>query len=165
MKRCVFIVLSILLSTLLGATAVWAQEKGIIELEVVASQEKEVINDRGEKEIMRIPVTRVVPGDEVIYTLNYTNIGKEPADSVIITDPVPEHMIYAEESAEGVDTAITFSVDKGTTYDFPAVLTVVGTDGKERPAKGSDYTHIKWTLKRSLAPGETGRVSFRARLE
>jgi uncharacterized repeat protein (TIGR01451 family) len=165
MKRCAFIVLSILLSVLLGTTAVWAQKKGIIELEAVAEQEKEVINDKGKKEITRVPVARVVPGDEVIYTFNYTNIGEEPADNVVITDPVPEHMVYTEGSAKGAETAITFSVDKGTTYDLPIKLTVVGADGKKRPAKGSDYTHIKWTLQRALAPGEKGRVSFRARLE
>jgi len=161
----VFIVLSILLSVLLGTSAVWAQKKGIIELEAVAEQEKAAINDKGEKVITRVPVARVVPGDEVIYTLNYTNIGEEPADNVVITDPVPEHMVYTEGSAKGADTVITFSVDKGKTYDLPAVLTVVGADGKERPAKGSDYTHIKWTLQRALAPGEKGRASFRARLE
>jgi uncharacterized repeat protein (TIGR01451 family) len=165
MKRSAFIVLSILLSVLLGATAVWAENKGIIELGVLAWQEKEVINEKGEKEITRVPAAMVVPGDEVIYTLNYTNVGEEPADSVIITDPVPEHMVYTEGSAEGADTVITFSVDKGATYGLPAVLTVAGADGKERPAKGSDYTHIRWTLQRSLAPGEKGGVSFRARLE
>jgi uncharacterized repeat protein (TIGR01451 family) len=165
MKRCVFIVLSILLSALLGATAVWAQQKGMIDLTVVAEQEKEVINAKGEKELTRIPATRVVPGDEVVYTLNYTNIGQEPADNVVITDPVPEHMIYTEGSASGADTVITFSVDNGSTYDLPAKLTNVGADGKERPAKGVDYTHIRWTLTKSLSPGERGHVSFRARLE
>ena len=165
MKRCLFIVLSILLSALLGVAAVWAQQKGMIELEAVAQQEKEVINAKGEKEITRVPVTRVVPGDEVVYTLLYTNIGQEPADNVVITDPVPEHMIYTEGSASGADTVITFSVDNGAKYDLPAKLTIVGADGKKRPAKGADYTHIRWTLTKSLTPGEKGHVSFRALLE
>jgi uncharacterized repeat protein (TIGR01451 family) len=165
MKRCAFIVLSMLLSALLGATAVWAQQKSSIELKVIVQQEKEVINAKREKEFVRIPVTRVVPGDEVVYTLLYTNIGKESADNVVITDLVPEHMIYTKGSASGTDTIITFSVDNGATYDLPAKLTIVGADGKKRPAKGSDYTHIRWTLKRSLAPGEKGQASFRARLE
>ena len=165
MKRLVFIVVSILLSVSVSAGAVWAQQKGNIELKAVAEQEKEVINDKGEKEITRVPVARVVPGDEVVYTLHYTNSGQEPADNVVITDPVPEHMMYTEGSASGADTVITFSVDNGATYDLPARLTIVGADGKERPAQGSDYTHIRWTLTKSLAPGETGRVSFRARLE
>jgi len=165
MKRYVLIFLFILLTALLGTTAVWAQQKGVIELQAVAEQEKAVINDKGEKMLTRIPVTTVVPGDEVIYTFNYTNVGQAPADNVVITDPVPEHMMYTEGSASGADTVIRFSVDNGMTYDLPEKLTIVGADGNTRPAKGSDYTHIQCRRQKSLAPGETGSVSFRARLE
>ena len=165
MKQLVFIALSILLSVSVSAGAVWAQQKGNIELKAVAEQEKEVINDKGEKEITRVPVARVVPGGEVIYTISYRNVGQEPTDNVVITNPVPEHMFYREGSTSGADTIITYSVDNGKTYDLPAKLTVVGADGKKRPAKGSDYTHIRWTLQKSLAPGKKGHVSFRAQLE
>ena len=50
-------------------------------------------------------------------------------------------------------------------YEVPANLTIVGADSKKRPAKGSDYTHIRWTIQKSLAPEEKGLVSFRAQLE
>jgi uncharacterized repeat protein (TIGR01451 family) len=165
MKRYVLIVLAALLIAFVPNSAVWAQPKGNIELKAVAEVEMEVINAKGEKELTRVPVTRVVPGDEVVYTLLYTNIGQEPADNVVITDPVPEHMIYTEGSASGADTVITFSVDNGATYDLPAKLKIVDADGKTRPAKGADYTHIRWTLTKSLTPGGKGHVSFRALLE
>ena len=89
----------------------------------------------------------------------------EPADKVVISNPVPEHMLYQEGSAAGEDTDIAFSVDNGTTYDVPEKLTIVDDDGKERPAKGADYTHIRWTLQKSMAPEEKGLVTFRAQLK
>jgi len=164
MKRQMFIMLSLLLFTCVGSTALWAQQGGIVELNAVAEMEKEVVNSKGQKELIRVPIARAVPGDEVIYTIHYTNTGQEPADNVVIINPVPEHMIYTPGSAAGADTVIVFSVDNSETYDFPEKLRVTGTDGNIRPARASDYTHIKWTRQKSLMPGEKGHVSFRARL-
>ncbi len=165
MKRQMFIVLSVLLFTCVSFTALWAQQQGIIELNAIAEMEKEVINANGEKVLVRVPVARAVPGDEVIYTIHYANTGQEPADNVIIIDPIPEHMHYSPGSAAGVGMAIVFSVDKGEAYELPEKLKVTGSDGNIRPARASDYTHIKWTRQKSLMPGEKGQVSFRARLE
>ena len=165
MKRFVYIAFAALLLALACSGEIWAQNQGAINLKVIGETEVEVLNAKGEKEIKRVPAVKVVPGDDVVYTLSYSNGGKEPADKVVITNPVPEHMFYREGSASGADTHITFSVDNGKTYDLPEKLTVVDADGKERPAKGSDYTHIRWALYKSLAPGEKGQVSFRATLE
>ncbi len=165
MKRYVLIMLAALLTAFIANSAAWAQPKGNIELKAVAEVEMEVINANGEKELKRLPASSVVPGDFVIYTIYYANVGKAPADKVVITNPVPEHMRYEDGSASGVGTGITFSVDNGKRYDVPINLTMVGADGKKRPAKGSDYTHIRWTLQKSLAPEEKGRVNFRAQLE
>ena len=165
MKRQIFMVLSVLLFSCMGVTELWAQQQGRIELDAIAEMEKEVINAKGEKEHIRVPVARAVPGDEVIYTIYYNNAGQEPADNVVIVNPIPEHMIYTPGSAAGADTVIVFSIDKGETYAFPEKLRVTGTDGNIRPARASDYTHVKWTRQKSLMPGEKGQVSFRARLE
>ncbi len=165
MKRYVLIILAALFITFVANNAVWAQPKGNIELKAVAEVEMEVINAKGEKELKRVPAARVVPGDFVIYTIYYANVGKEPADKVVITNPIPEHMRFEDGSASGEGTRITFSVDGGKRYDVPVNLTIVGADGKKRPAKGSDYTHIRWTLQKSLTPEEKGLVSFRAQLE
>ena len=165
MKRKRFIVLSILFLALTAANAGWAQQKGMIELDTVAEMEKEVINSKGEKERIRVPVTTAVPGDVIIYTLYYTNKGQEPADNVVIIDPIPEHMIYIQGSASGADTVITFSMDKGETYDLPEKLTITSANGFVRPARPSEYTHIRWTRQKALPAGQKGQVSFRARLE
>ena len=84
---------------------------------------------------------------------------------MVITNPVPEHMNYKGGSAAGEGMAITFSIDGGNSYDRPENLKVKNTDGKERIAEPSEYTHIRWVLNGSIQPGEGGEVIFRAILQ
>ena len=165
MKGVLPVALSFLLFVSIGTGSARAQAKGTIELRMTAEQEIEVINADGVKEVKRVEAARVVPGDEVIYTIHYMNVGGEAADSVVITNPVPEHMVYKNRSALGEGTTITFSVDGGTAYDLPENLTVLDDEGKERPAKASNYTHVRWTFVESLLPETAGYVAFRAILE
>jgi uncharacterized repeat protein (TIGR01451 family) len=165
MKRIETVALALLLLAFVGAGVVRAQEERSIELTMVAEQEVTVINEEGEEEVKRVPAARVVPGDEVIYTIYYRNLGEQTADNVVITNPVPEHMMYKDGSAGGEGTSITFSVDGGKIYDVPANLKVRDAEGKENPAKAADYTHIRWILNESLPPEAQGIVSFRAILE
>lgn len=135
-----------------------------LELTMVAEKEVTVRDDTGETRVERVRPDLVVPGEEVIYTISYANPLAEPADNVVITNPLPEHMTYSAGTAEGVDTEILFSVD-GSRFDRPGALTVRVEDGTERPATVEDYTHIRWLLKASVLPGATGQVSYRARLQ
>lgn len=143
----------------------WSQEKGAVELKAVAEMEVEVINDEGQKEVQRVPAAKVVPGDIVIYTIYYTNNGADSAENFVITNPVPEHMTYLTESAGGENTEITFSVDGGKSYSIPGDLTVTDSEGNQKIAGPSDYTHIRWALNQPVAPGDTGYVYFNAQLE
>ena len=165
MIRFMSVVLTFVLSVLFSGGAAWAQQKGLIELRAVVEKDVEVINEAGVPETRRVEAGKVIPGDEVIYSIYYTNSGKEPADKVNITNPIPEHMLYRSGSALGADTTITFSVDGGETYDAMGNLKVTDANGKERPAETRDLTHIRWTLEKSLPHGSEGFVSFRAQLE
>ena len=108
----------------------------------------------------------MVPGDELIYTVAYTNKTAKPAEKVMVTNPVPKHTRYKDGSAAGDNADITFSVDGGKTFATPDKLTVTIKDkaGKDnvRPAAGAEYTHIRWVLKQNVAPGQSGAVRFRA---
>lgn len=157
------VILLILLSA--GMETVRAQEEGTVELKAVAEMELAVVNDDGQTEIQRVPAAKVVPGDVVIYTIHYTNKRSEPAENFVITNPVPQHMVYLESSAEGENTNITFSIDGGNTYDIPDNLTIASSDGNRVPAKPSDYTHIQWAFNDPVAPNQTGLVNFKARLK
>jgi uncharacterized repeat protein (TIGR01451 family) len=143
----------------------WSQEKGAVELKAMAEMEVEVVNDDGQKEAQRIPAAKVVPGDVVIYTIYYTNNGAEAAENFVITNPVPEHMVYLATSAEGENTEISFSVDGGNSYDIPGNLTITNSEGEQSEAEVSDYTHIRWAMNEPITPEKTGYVYFKAQLE
>jgi uncharacterized repeat protein (TIGR01451 family) len=150
---------------LLAASDAVAYAGNTLDLRVVAEVEVEVVNDDGEPEITRIDARRVVPGDEVIYTISCENVGSERADGVLITNPIPDHMLYVRHTAGGDGTTVLFSVDGGRTYGAPGDLVVDDGTGAERRAVESDYTHIRWTLDEPLGPHEIKEVAFRAILE
>jgi len=150
---------------LVALTAVWAYAQGQIQLTSVAEVEVERFNQEGKKEVQRVKASKVLPGNEVIFTTYYENTSEEVAENAVITNPVPEHMIYTENSARGEGTRITFSVDGGKTYDAPAKLFIFDASGRKFPARPQDYTHIRWTFGDPLQPGAKGEVSFRAILQ
>lgn len=160
-------ILALLSMLLILSSQAMAADKEAIELTSVAEIEVTVKNDKGEMEVKRVEAAKanVVPGDVVIFTNYFTNKGEKPADKVVLTNPVPEHMLYVDGTAEGKDARIEFSVDKGKSYNMPNKLIIKKADGKERPATAADYTHIRWTLEKSVVPGGKGSVSFRAKVK
>lgn len=138
-------------------------------LNVISKSEIDVIvvNEKGEKEVKRVDAAKakVVPDDEVIFTNIYENIGKLPLTDAVINNPVPEHTVYVDKSAEGKGTRIEFSIDGGKTFGQPNALLKVGKDGKAKPAPASDYTNIRWTVEKPVPPGVKGSVSFKARVK
>lgn len=154
------------LLALLLPMAAWAQP-GSVSLISVAEVEIKVKNDQGIEEIKRIPAAsaNVAPGDAVIFTNYYSNKGDKPADKVVVTNPVPNNMFYVDGSAGGKNARIEFSIDKGKTFGLPETLIISTDDGKERPARSTDYTHIRWTLTTAVPPGEKGEVAFRAKVQ
>jgi uncharacterized repeat protein (TIGR01451 family) len=154
----------------IGITCLWLGVATIARaqtVEVVQRAEREVeILEKGVKVKKVAPVEKIVPGDEVLYTLTYTNKTGKPATDVAITNPVPKHTRYKDGSATGDNAVITFSVDDGKTFATPdkLVVTVKDKSGKDipRPATAQDYTHIRWVIKQQLAPGQSGSVRFRA---
>lgn len=162
MKTITVICLTTILS--LSAVASPYAQGGSVALRAIAEQEIEVVNEQGETEVRRVEAGKITPGDEVVYSIVYENVGEAPADNVIITNPVPEHMSCLDVT-DARSMRITASVDGGTNFDATGSLVVVEEDGSKRPAELADYTHIRWTLTDPLAPGAIGRVEFRAVLQ
>ena len=145
--------------------AAWSQAKGHIQLTSVAEIEQEVFNDEGKKVVKRMPATKVMPGTEVIFTTRYENVSQQKAENAVISNPVPEHMLYKAYSASGAGTRITYSIDNGKSFNIPAKLFVYDASGRQFAARPQDYTHIRWEISKPLQPGEKGEVSFRAILK
>lgn len=150
-------------SSLLTGNALTAHAQ-TVELVTKVEREVEVV-EKGAKIKKLVAPQKMVPGDEVLYTLTYTNKTAKPAENVAVTDPVPKDTRYKDGSAEGDGAIITYSVDGGKTFTTADKLTVAIKDksGKDsvRPAVARDYTHIRWLLKQSVAPGQSGAVRFR----
>jgi uncharacterized repeat protein (TIGR01451 family) len=150
------------LATLLAlSTAAHAQDKGCIELKTVAESEQQYVNDAGQKATRLVPASKVVPGDEVIWTITAKNVCDKPADSIVIANPVPEQMSYVANSAVGVGADITYSLD-GKDFKALGALTVSEASGAVRPARADEFRAVRWTYKNAFASGATAFVRYRA---
>jgi len=106
--------------------------------------------------------TRLSAGDEVYYTIRVRNPGKTPVTDVVVTKRLPFGMHYKRGSAVGPACEVQFSVDGGITFD-PVARLGSGVDGQSsRKMQATDYTHVRWTLSRPLAPRATALLRFRA---
>lgn len=127
-------------------------------------QKMVVVKKDGETSYSFEPTSKVIPGETLQYRTYFENISTEPTDNIKIVNPIPENLVYLENSAQGKNTNIVFSVDGGKNYGKAATLKVKRDDGKIYLAKSSDYTHIQWQYLGSLKPQTKQTVGFRARL-
>ncbi len=147
---------------LLGLSfAVFAQEEGSLDVHTVVQKEEVVVNENGESENRLVAVESVVPGERVFYTITFTNVGDEPADHVVITNPIATELTYVEGSAFGPGMDVQFSVDGGATFAVAAELTVT-ENGETRAAGPEDFTHIRWVMQGELNTGSQGTARFAA---
>lgn len=137
-----------------------AADKACVELKTSGETEHEVV-EQGQKVKRLAPAGKVVPGDEVIWTITATNVCKEPTANVAIANPVPEHMSYVANSAMGTGADIAYSLD-GKEFKSAAELQVRAADGTPRAARADEYRAIRWTYKNAFAPGATAFVRYRA---
>jgi uncharacterized repeat protein (TIGR01451 family) len=152
----------LILGACLGLAA-HAQEplsEGPISVKTVAEVETRV-TVAGIETVKLAPADRLVPADQVIYTLEVHNTDASAVSAATVTYPIPQHMVYIANSAIGPGADVSYSVD-GRSFDKPENLKVPGPDGKLRAAIAADYTHIRWQLKHSLKANSTAFVRFRA---
>lgn len=142
----------------------FAQDEGHLNVKTVVQKEEVSVNAAGERETRLVPAETVIPGERVVYTITFRNISEEPADSVVITNPIDESLTYVEGSAFGPGAVVEFSVDGGKTFATADQLVVV-EEGVERPGEPGDYTHVRWVMQNDLAAGAQGMARFTAVLD
>lgn len=160
MKKLLSVTLILLL---LGQSAA-AQEQGSLNVITTVQKEEVIVNDAGETETRLVAANTVVPGEAVIYTISFQNIGDEPAANVVITNPIAETLSYVDGSAFGPGMLLQFSVDDGQNFATAEELTVVD-NGESRPAGPDDFTHIRWVMQNELAVGALATARFTAVLK
>jgi uncharacterized repeat protein (TIGR01451 family) len=109
-----------------------------------------------------VPADELVPGDEVIYTLEIRNPGTTALRSPHIDYAIPKHLRYVENTAVGAGADVSFSVDGGHSFDRPENLRVAEPAGALRPATAAEYTHIRWQLRHTLKAKSVAFAHFRA---
>ncbi|MDD3095313.1 MAG: hypothetical protein WC372_04605 [Candidatus Neomarinimicrobiota bacterium] len=103
------------------------------------------------------------PGDVIHYTITAENSGDGIMTNPVVTDPVPAGTAYLPLTAKGRDTAVSFSINGGISYqNWPPTYLVKDADGKEtlREATPEMVTHIRWEFRKALAPKERKALEF-----
>ena len=142
------------------------ENDGAVQLATsVAKVETRIAADGREQEIGLAAAEVLFPGDRLRYRISFTNAsGESIAPGIIrISNPVPEAVEYLEGTALNRESRVQFSIDGGASF-APAEALILVENGVRRSARAADYDAIRWTWNRALHPGETGVVSFDARL-
>ena len=136
------------------------------DVKVEITAEKIVLVEQNGKQIeKRVPATDVLPGDVIVYTLQYENKGDEAAQNVVLNDPIPQGTSYVVASAFSPAAEVSFSID-GKAFKNPSLLTyMVKKNGKteQRKASPEQYTRIRWLVKK-IPAGKSGVVGFRVKV-
>jgi uncharacterized repeat protein (TIGR01451 family) len=130
-------------------------------LKVIAEVETRM-SQNGRNIVKLTPADQVVPGDQVIYTLEIRNNGAAAVRAPNVPYPIPDHMRYVADSAAGPGADVTYSIDGGRTFDRPENLKVAEPGGQMRTARAAEYTHIRWHLKNNLKSNSVAFARFRA---
>lgn len=155
---------TVVLSLLCSAFNAQAQApKPCIELKNDVQMEQHYTDAQGKQATRLVAPGKVVPGNEVIYTITAVNVCDKPAGNVVINNPVPEHMSYVMNSAMGVGTDITYSLDSKS-FAKPEALSVKNADGSTRAPRVDEIKNIRWSYNMPINAGQSGFVRFRATL-
>jgi uncharacterized repeat protein (TIGR01451 family) len=147
----------------LSASAM-AQDKACVVLKTDGQMEQDYIDAQGKPAKRLVPPGKVVPGNEIIWTITANNTCAKPAEKVVIENAVPEHMVYVANSAMGPGTEITYSLN-GRDFAKAAELTVREADGTTRPARADEIKKIRWVFPSAFAANATGFARYRAKVQ
>lgn len=89
--------------------------------------------------IKRVSKEEATPGEEVEFVIQYRNMGNVPIRSVSVIDSLLPRLEYIKGTAQG---------PKGTVFSANA--------------NEAGSTELRWDLPGSIAPGDSGHVSFKA---
>jgi uncharacterized repeat protein (TIGR01451 family) len=153
MLRGSLFALSLLTAFIAPAYATGLQAEQIVEVATVS------VDENGQEQVTYTLAEEVAPGDQVRYTINYTNAGNESASNVKLDMPVPAEVDFIEGSADATSAEISYSADNGETFASRGTLTVTEA-GEPQAATAKDITHVRWTFTGDIAPGEAGNISY-----
>jgi uncharacterized repeat protein (TIGR01451 family) len=132
-----------------------------IRIRIIA--EVEIKTMEADREVVHLaPANRVVPGDQVLYTVEIRNVGPGAVPMPTVILPIPAHVLYLADSATGPGADVSYSADGGHTFGRPEASQVIGLDDRHQIINSNDYTHIRWQLKKTLKSKSVAFARFRA---
>ena len=119
--------------------------------------ERQVTGPDGKPKVVREDPNLVVPGEKLLFVLDYKNEGAAPADNFVVTNPIPREVTFVASDSAGSD----YSVDGGKSWGPLSTLKVKAADGSLRAAVAADITHVRWVFAKAIPVGASGSLSFR----
>lgn len=144
-----------------GETIAQAMQRPQVKL--VLSAEKQVFKaDQTEWQMLKGNVT-VRPGDVLRYTVTGANSGQAAAKQLVVTQPIPQQMVYRLDTASNPqDANVSYSIDGGKTFTAKPMVEVTLPNGRKQmqPAPAKSYTHVRWQFQNNLNPEATLTASY-----
>jgi uncharacterized repeat protein (TIGR01451 family) len=147
--------LLIALAALLNPSAVLATDS--VALTSAVFVERSIADSDGKTRVVLQEPKIVTPGDQLIFVLNYRNLGRASASNFVVTNPMPSAVAYQATN----DATAQLSVDGGKTWGPLEELKIRDRDGVWRTARTDDVTHVRWTMRAAIPAGAHGKLSFR----
>lgn len=166
---------ALLAGALVATQALAAEAVAEVTLATTVDKVETTLDTGGRVKRQLVPAESVVPGEELRYTIRFTNESDTLVDAgrIVITNPVPDGTRYLAGSAAGESSVVEFSLD-GETFDTqePAAESASpapetqnpGAQSAERTADSAGVHSIRWTFQKDLAPGESSAVFFHVRM-
>ena len=76
------------------ATAMPALAAGPLTMTSDVRMEKRIAAADGTTRTTLVKADHAVPGDRIVFVLNYRNTGSQPLSDVVLANPVPKNMAY-----------------------------------------------------------------------
>ncbi|MBY0230964.1 MAG: DUF11 domain-containing protein [Gemmataceae bacterium] len=111
------------------------------DLTVCCGEPEQILLDKPLVLVKCADRTSAQVGDEVEFTLKFTNVGQKPLTDIAVTDSLAGRLEYVANSSRS---------------DRPSVFTMQDNEA------GSSL--LRWEITGTLQPGESGRVKFKARV-
>lgn len=151
--------ISLLAITALSGAALEAQALSATQ---TVKKETTVVSPNGSVSTVRETVEKIVPGERVIYSLDFENDAAQPANDIVLTMPIPAEVKYIEGTAGAPQTDVTFSADGGESFSARQSVMLMDAAGNIRAAGADELTHIRWTIAGPVDAGAGGVLSFAA---